>query len=173
MRRLMLLRHAKAVGPKARDIDRELAPRGREASPRMGAYLKEEHLIPDLALVSASARTRETFDLAQPFLGDVEVRLEPRIYEAAADKLLKVLQEVEPEVRTLLMIGHNPGFQDLARLLAGHGDRYAYQRMVQKFPTAALAIIDCPVESWADVSPGSGRLDRFVTPKSLGAAEDD
>ena len=71
------------------------------------------------------------------------------------------------------MIGHNPGFEDLAKLLVGHGDRYAFARLTQKYPTAGLAVIDFDRENWSEIAPRSGRLDRFVTPKSLGAEEDD
>jgi phosphohistidine phosphatase len=173
MRRLMLLRHAKAGPPSAQDIDRPLAERGREAAPLMGAYLKEEQLFPDLALVSSATRTRETWDLLQPHLGEVEVRYEPRIYEASPERLLAVVREVEPDYRTILMVGHNPGFQDLAAQLVNHGDRYAYARLTQKFPTAALAVLDFDGEEWADAAPRTARLDRFVTPKTLGRDEDD
>jgi phosphohistidine phosphatase len=174
MRRLILLRHAKSDWAKDRpDIDRPLATRGREAAPRMATYLKNEQLFPDLALVSPARRTRETWDLLQPAMGEIEARFEPRIYEAPVARLLTVVQEVEPATRTLLMVGHNPGFQDLARLLVGYGDRYAFARMAQKFPTAGLAVIDFAVDSWSEVAPRGGRLDRFVTPKSLGADEDD
>lgn len=174
MRRLLLLRHAKSDWPEGvSDLDRPLAPRGREAAPRMGAYLKDEGLFPDLAIVSAARRTRETWDLVQPLLGEVETRFDGRIYEAPVQRLLTVLREVEAPVRALLMVGHNPGFEDLAKLLTGHGDRYAFARLAQKYPTAGLAVLDFAVESWAEVEPRSGRLDRFVTPKSLGAGEDD
>lgn len=174
MRRLMLLRHAKATAlPGGRDHERPLAPRGREAAPRLGAYLRDEQLFPDLALVSSARRTQETWDLVRPALGEVETRSESRIYEAPAARLLAVAQEVEPACRTLLMVGHNPGFSDLARLLVGHGDRYAFARLSEKYPTAGLAVIDFPVESWREIGPRGGRLDRFVTPKTLGADEDD
>jgi phosphohistidine phosphatase len=173
MRRLMLLRHAKAGPASSPDIDRPLAARGREAAPRMGSYMKQEQLLPDLVLVSSSRRTRETWDLVRPHLGDVEARFEPRIYEAPAERLLAVLREVPDDARGVLMIGHNPGSQDLARLLIGHGDRYAFARMSQKFPTAGLAVLDFDVESWADVDARGGRLDRFVTPHSIGGQEGD
>jgi phosphohistidine phosphatase len=174
MRRLMLLRHAKSAWPDGTsDSDRPLAARGKEAAPRMGAYLADEQLFPDLALVSPARRTRETWDLVRAKLGDAPARFEPRIYEAPAERLLTIVQEVERPVRTLLMIGHNPGFEDLARLLIGHGDRYAFARLAEKYPTAGLAVIDFATESWRDVAPRSGRLDGFVTPKSLGAGEDD
>jgi phosphohistidine phosphatase len=174
MRRLLLLRHAKSDWSKGMlDVERPLARRGTEAAPRMAAYLEDEQLFPDFALVSSARRTRQTWDLVQPALGEVAVQFEPRIYEAPAERLLAVLREVDPDIRTLLLIGHNPGMADLAKLLIGHGDRYAFARMTQKFPTTGLAVIDFAVEDWAAVRSGAGRLDRFVTPKSLGADEDD
>lgn len=155
------------------DVDRPLAPRGRKAAVLMGDYLKDEGLLPDLALVSPAKRTEETWDLVQPALGEVDSRREPRIYEAPAGRLLLVLQEVNPKKRNLLMIGHNPGFEDLAKLLIGDGDPEDFRRLAKKYPSAGLAVIDFPHESWAQVKARSGRLERFVTPKSLGAAGED
>jgi phosphohistidine phosphatase len=174
MRRLMLLRHGKSEWTDGvKDLDRPLAKRGREAVPRVAAHMAEEQLLPDLALVSPARRARETWDLVAPALDGVEARFEPRIYEAPEARLLAVLREVEPEVRTLLMIGHNPGFEDLAARLVGRGDRSASERLSEKFPTAALAVIDFEADSWAEVAAGAGRLERFVTPKSLGTGEDE
>ncbi|MFC4175148.1 SixA phosphatase family protein [Microvirga sp. GCM10011540] len=174
MLRLLLLRHAKAAWPSGvLDVDRPLARRGREAAVRMAHYLKDEDLVPDLVLVSPARRTVETWDLAQPILGDVEARQDGRIYEAPVARLLTVLQEVGPEASTLLMIGHNPGFEDLAALLIADGDRDGMLRMSQKYPTAGLAVIDFPQQTWREVARKSGRLERFATPKSLGDGEDD
>jgi phosphohistidine phosphatase len=173
MRRLMMLRHAKSARPAGvADVDRPLAPRGREAAARMGAYLRGEGLFPDLALVSSSQRTRETWDIVGSALDAVEARFDSRIYEAPPERLLAVVREVEPDVRTLLLVGHNPGFEDLALRLVGHGDRSASERLSEKFPTAALAVIDFDGESWAEVAARAGRLERFVTPKTLGTDED-
>ena len=83
------------------------------------------------------------------------------------------MREAEPGIRTLMMIGHNPGFEELARLLIGEGDMDGILRLGQKYPTAGLAVIDFALEDWADVAHKSGRLERFVTPKSLGNGEDD
>jgi phosphohistidine phosphatase len=174
MRRLLLLRHAKSDWSKGiPDIDRPLAPRGREAAPRMGGYLKEQGLRPDLALVSPALRARQTFELVEPFLDGADMRAEPRLYDAPASRLLTVLREAGAETRTLMMIGHNPGLEELARLLVGAGDRDALSHLAHKYPTAGLAVIDFPGGSWADAAPRAGRLDRFVTPKGLGAGEDD
>jgi phosphohistidine phosphatase len=174
MLRLLLLRHAKAAWPPGiLDLDRPLAQRGRDAAVLMGHYLKSEGLVPDLVLISPSRRTQETWDLVQPIISDVEMRSDGRIYEAPVSRLLQVLQEVAPGIRTVLMIGHNPGFEDLARLLIGEGDREGIQRLNRKYPTTGLAVIDFPQESWSEIKRSGGRLERFVTPKSLGSSEDD
>ncbi|MBF9233458.1 SixA phosphatase family protein [Microvirga alba] len=174
MRRLLLLRHAKADRPPSMlDFDRPLAKRGQAAAVSMGKYLRDEKLLPDLVLVSPSKRTEQTWKSIEPYLGDPESRRDRRIYEATVATLLKVLHEVEPESRTVLMIGHNPGFEDLAQILIGHGDRDGLQRIGLKYPTAGLAIIDFSHGSWAELGRKEGRLERFVTPKSLGEGEDD
>ena len=170
--RLLLLRHGKSAWPNGTDdLERPLAQRGREAAKRMGRYLAQEGLRPDLALVSPARRTQETWGLAEGSLGDVPMRSEPRIYEASPDRLLTVVRAVEPEVSTLLMVGHNPGFEELLRLLVRHEDRSP--GTIRKYPTAGLAVIDVPAASWSELSPRSGRLDRFVTPKTLGLGEDE
>ncbi len=174
MLRLLLLRHAKAAWPPGMlDLDRPLAPRGQVASATMGNYIKSEFLAPDLALVSPARRTQETWEIVHPIIGEVPSRHDGRIYEAPFARLLTVLQEVEPEVRTLMMIGHNPGFEDLASFLIGEGDMEGILRLGSKYPTAGLAVIDFSVETWAEVTRKSGRLERFATPKSIGAGEDD
>ncbi|CAM5200511.1 phosphoglycerate mutase [Bosea thiooxidans] len=175
MRRLMLLRHAKSHWPTGvADRDRPLATRGREAAPVMGRYLAEELLLPDLVLISPAKRTVETWELVAPMLAEKPAtQYEPRIYEAKVERLLDVVQEIEGDVRTLLMIGHNPGFVELATLLTGHGDRYAAARMSQKYPTCGLAVLDFAVDDWRDVAERGGRLDRFVTPASLGEGPDE
>jgi phosphohistidine phosphatase len=174
MLRLLLLRHAKAAWPPGvLDLDRPLAPRGQNAAALMGSYIRSECLAPDLALVSPARRTQETWEIMHPAIGEVPTRHDGRIYEAPVARLLAVLQEVEPEARAVLMIGHNPGFEDLASFLIGEGDMEGILRLGSKYPTAGLAIIDFPHESWAEVTRKSGRLERFVTPKSLGKGEDD
>lgn len=175
MRRLMLLRHAKSNWPTGvADRDRPLAARGREAAPVMGRYLADELLLPDLVLVSPARRTVETWELVAAMLPEKPaVQFEPRIYEAGTDRLLDVVQAIEGDVRTLLMIGHNPGFADLATGLIGHGDRYAAARLGQKYPTCGLAVLDFAVEDWRDVAERGGRLDRFITPASLGEGPDE
>jgi phosphohistidine phosphatase len=175
MRRLMLLRHAKSDWSAAgqRDHERILAPRGREAAPLVGAYMAQHGLTPDKALVSTARRARETWDLVAPaFRKQPAVAYEDRIYEASPKAILSALQETEAGMHALLVVGHNPGLQELSKLLMASGDIDARQRLIEKYPTAGLAVIDFPVDSWSDLHPHGGRLDRFVTPRSLESVPD-
>lgn len=174
MYRLILLRHGKAA-PFAGggDHERPLVQRGREAAARVGRYLADEHLTPDFAAVSDALRTRETWDaVSAEWTHRIPHRLEPRLYEASAESLLALLRQSPDDMRLMLAIGHNPGFVELALMLIGYGDRYAAARLRAKFPTCAFAVLDFDVDSWREVAPGTGRLDRFITPKSLGGEDD-
>ncbi len=169
-RRLILLRHAKSAWPDGvADEERPLADRGRKSAPVIGAYMAREKLIPDLALVSPARRAQETWELVRgPLSKKVAERDTPDIYEVAAGRILEVIRTVKPGIRTLLMVGHNPGMEDLASLLVKDGDADALDRMKEKFPTAGLAVIDFDLEGWDEVAAGTGYLERFVAPRSLG-----
>jgi phosphohistidine phosphatase len=175
MRRLMLLRHAKSDWPgMIADFDRPLAPRGRQAAPAIGQYLKAQGLVPDASLVSPARRTQETWGLVSEALGaDVPMRVEAGIYEAYPEHLLALVRAAGPEVRSLLIVGHNPGLEELAAELAGSGDAEQLKRMQGKYPTCALAVIVFDGDDWASVAPGEGHLDRFVTPASIGNGPDE
>lgn len=174
-RRLMLLRHGKSDWPAGvGDLERPLGKRGRKAGLLMGAYLAESGLVPDLALVSPALRARQTWELALSALPDrVARRDEPRIYEAPAKAILGLIADTEPEVGTLLLVGHNPGLHELARTLIGAGNPADLTRLARKFPTAGLVVIDLNIGQWRDAGPGLGRLERFETPASLGDPDGD
>ena len=170
MRRLMLLRHAKAVplGDLA-DEERPLSGRGREAVPAIGAFMARHALTPGLALISPVLRTRETWELLLPaWPKPPRHRHEPRLYAAPAELLHLLVRETPAEVHSLLLIGHNPGLEQFARALTGSGEADALARFGNKMPTASLAVIDLALDDWKRVAPQSGRLERFVTTKSLG-----
>ena len=170
MRRLMLLRHAKSdwSKPGVPDHDRVLNARGREAAPKVGAYMVRHGLQPDLVVASTATRVRETLDLLLPALKAVpKVVRDARLYEADPGTLLRLARDTPPGVATLLMVGHNPGLADFAALLVGAGDARARARLAEKFPTAALAVIDFPFDGWSALQPKSGRLERFVIPRAL------
>lgn len=168
MRRLILLRHAKSDrAPGVTDLDRPLNPRGQRAAPRMGAYLVAEGLTPDAVVVSPALRTRQTWDAVQTVLKGPEPKIVASIYEAPDSALLAVVQATPDEAGSLLMIGHNPGLQELALRLAGTGDKAGRKRLMLEFPTAAVAVIDFDAARWSAIGSGTGRLDRFAAPKDL------
>lgn len=168
--RLLLLRHAKSAWPEGvADEERPLNGRGREAAQLIGDYLAREGLIPDLALVSTARRTQETWALVRESLPlTPRMRAEPALYAASPQEMLDVLKTVGAEPKTVLMLAHNPGTQELALGLSGaQSDAPAKAAMAEKYPTAGLAIIDFPAAQWPGVRFGGGRLVRFVTPRSL------
>ena len=167
--RLLLLRHAKSAWPpEVPDRDRPLAPRGIKAAPLMAKYMAREKLIPDLALVSDSRRTRETWDLVGSKLpGGIDMRIVPELYEATPTDMVDVLRDSGAGNGTVLLLGHNPGLQELALMLTDGGDAQARAAMTDKFPTGALAVIDFSAADWRSIGIGSGRLERVVTPRSL------
>jgi phosphohistidine phosphatase len=161
MRTLYLLRHAKSSWKDVslRDFDRPLKDRGRKAAKRIGRHLAGEKLKALLMVCSPAARTRETAEIVLKSANlRVEERFEERIYEASLRDLLRVVTEIPDDKQVVLMIGHNPGFEELCVYLTGEGRR---------MPTAALAKITFD-DSWKDIKAGQGTLDWFVTPKELG-----
>lgn len=172
MRRLMLLRHAKSDWgtPGLRDHDRPLNARGRDAAPRMGAYMARHALVPDAVIASTAVRVRETLDLLMPaFDKPPKVVHEAKIYEAAPETLLKTIRDTARGAHSLLLVGHNPGIGELAELLIAAGDVETRQQLIEKYPTGALAVIDFAVDDWTKLHAKGGRLDRFVSPRTLEA----
>jgi phosphohistidine phosphatase len=172
--RLMLLRHAKSekAEPGTRDHERGLNARGQNDAPLIGAYMARHALVPDLVVVSTAERTRETWDrLAAALSARPRVAYEDRLYNAGAEAILALVRKTEPGVRTLLVIGHNPGLLDVARLLIASGDVEARERLNEGLPTSGLAVIDFAAKTWRKLHPHGGRLERFVSPRSLAAAD--
>ena len=172
MKTLLLLRHAKSSwsDPTLPDHDRPLAPRGRKAAPRMGALMRERGHQPDLILCSPAARTRETLSLLGSVGQEVPVIFDPVIYDGEAEELLERIRRLEPPGDTLLVIGHNPTLEDLAGLLVNTdapGDTEALARLRDKFPTAALAVLEADAATWAGVDGGGLRLASFTRPRDL------
>jgi phosphohistidine phosphatase len=171
----MLLRHAKSDWSQAgqRDHDRPLAARGRNAAPQIGTYMARHKLVPDQVLCSTAVRTRQTWDLIVAALPKPpQVTFERRLYEADPDDIIEVIRAAGGGIRSLLVIGHNPGLHEAANLLVASGDLDARERLREKLPTAGLAVIDFAFGSWSKVHPDCGRLDRFVVPRMLEAATD-
>jgi phosphohistidine phosphatase len=155
------------------DHDRPLNRRGQDDAPLIGTYLAHNALIPDRVLCSTAERTRETWDLVANQLSKrPPVDFDDRLYEAGPQAILALLRATAQKVHSLLVIGHNPGMHQLALTLIASGDVEARERLHEKFPTTALAVIDFALDGWAKLHARSGRLDRFVTPRQLATEPD-
>ncbi|MFJ9118439.1 SixA phosphatase family protein [Streptomyces sp. NPDC102394] len=167
LRRLVVLRHAKSAWPAGvPDHERPLAPRGRRDAPAAGRALAETDCLPDLALCSTAVRARQTWELASAQWGTPPpVRRDARLYAAEAADLLDVVREVSPEVETLLLIGHNPGLEDLVLELAGDGLDDALDEVREKFPTSAIAVLAWYGTTWRTLAPGAALLTSMIVPR--------
>ncbi len=173
MHQLLILRHAKSSWDSAAtpDRDRPLNERGRTAAARMRQAMQDLGLTPDMVLVSTARRTMETLEALEPWDDTPLVEPLDSLYLADVTDLLAALHNVAETVRSVLLIGHNPGLHDLAVALAGPqiragGRSDAERALADGFPTAALAEFVI-TGSWWDLRGGGGRLVRFLTPKML------
>jgi len=166
---LFLLRHAKSSWADASlaDHDRPLAPRGKKATSALARHLRKSNVRPALVLCSTAARTRQTLDGVASSLGeDVDMWFEDDLYGAADDELLDRLHRLPSTVPSVMVVGHNPGLEDLALSLIGDGDGDALAHVHAKFPTGALASLLIPGD-WEALSPGVATLTAFVVPRDL------
>jgi phosphohistidine phosphatase len=172
-RSLLLLRHAKAErDPEVEDHERRLAPRGRRDAERMGERIAELGLAPEQVLCSPARRTRETLDRILPHLPDgLAVVVDRELYLASPEQILARIAAVDDRVRTLLVVGHNPGIAELAEELARRGDAEALARLRHKFPTCGLAEIRSPALRWRDLASGGGTLRAFLTPREVAGGD--
>jgi phosphohistidine phosphatase len=173
MRRLLLFRHATAERGALGTSDqaRELTPEGRADATAMGRYIARHAFRPDRVLVSPAVRTRESWTAMQPpALGNIATDLDAAIYDASPEGMLAVVKNAPVAAQTVMLIGHNPGLHQFAVQLTATGDIDVRERLRENFPTSGLAIFDFALESWAALHPRSGRLERFVSPKTISAA---
>lgn len=167
-RQLMLLRHAKSDWPDVSDHARPLAKRGRHDAPAVGRWLREHGYLPDVVVCSTALRTRQTWELMAPELGgSPSVTFEPRAYEASAQTLLYLAQELPGACRSALLIGHNPAISQLAASLAEPpASDDPLPSAVLRFPTAAIAVLEFTGD-WPALAPGQARLLGFTAPADL------
>lgn len=161
MKTLYLLRHAKSSWADATmaDFDRPLNERGKRAAETIGKYLNSNDITPELILCSPALRTRETLALVTKAAEwNTEVRYDERIYEASSSRLAEVISEIENDRNTVMLIGHNPGLEELLLLLTG-------QR--QEMSTGTLAKIVFDTMSWATAVDTRGALEWIVSPREL------
>jgi phosphohistidine phosphatase len=167
-RELLILRHAKSAWdtPAATDYDRPLNGRGKRDAPRMGAWLHAQGLVPDHVVASPARRARQTARRACKALGldPEQVDWQTRLYLADLSTLLAVLADCPGDARRVLLVGHNPGLEELLVYLGGHD--LPPPPGGKRLPTATVARLDLP-EDWADLAAGSGELRAWVRPRDL------
>ena len=158
-RRLVLMRHAKAVDVAATDASRPLSDRGRRDAAAAGGWLAAQGVRPDHALVSSAVRTRETWEQVAAAAGwDLEPVLDQGLYEAGTDSVLDLVRLVDPGVATLVVVGHNPTTGSLAELLDdGEGDPDAVTGLLTGYPTAAVTVY-AVAPAWADLAERSATV---------------
>lgn len=168
MRRLLLLRHARAEpAGHAPDFDRALTAAGRADARTMGAFLAAREIAPGLALLSPARRAAKTWELARAELSTAcEEKIDPRLYDAPGGEVLEICRRIASRFQAAVLIGHNPGFEALALAFTGNALRTDTRYIREKFAPGALATIDFDVSEWDEIDPGKGVLAFFVTPAS-------
>jgi phosphohistidine phosphatase len=159
---LLILRHAKSSWkqPELPDHDRPLNKRGKKDAPRMGRLIHQLQLVPDLILSSTAVRARSTaLAVAEACKNSAELRLLRDLYLAEPDDYAQVLATLDERYRSVMIVGHNPGLEDLVEALTG---------LHEILPTAALARVALPIDGWSEMSlDGSARLEQLWRPKEL------
>lgn len=174
MKTLALFRHAKSdwTDARARDFDRPLNARGKRGAAAMGQHIRQGCWRFDRIIASPAVRVTETVEVASRAWGrSFPVEWDRRIYLASSATLIDLLREIEGDPASLLMIGHNPGLEDLIfDLVPDDGSSPLRAVVEQKFPTATFAVLECAVDRWADIEPGCARLTTLTRPRDLDPA---
>jgi phosphohistidine phosphatase len=161
MKTVLLMRHAKSDwGTQyATDLDRPLNARGQRDAPMMAAFLASHKLLPEIIISSPAQRARSTAETVASVRDfDGELIFDRRIYLASPDMLVEVIRELPDEVETAMLVGHNPGMEDMIMMLCGGNAR---------MPTAAIAGLRMYAESWPEVRGGDAYLQWLIKPKIL------
>jgi phosphohistidine phosphatase len=174
MRRLFLVRHAKAELSAGRDdYARKLTDRGRTDARRVASALAARGFLPDVLIHSGAARAKQTAEIFAAEWGrKVALEKDTHLYDASLAMLLDRTRALADAHRQVGLVGHNPGFGELATALAGAGAKPDVQRLAAKYPTGAVAALDFSIERWAEVERNSGMLALYLTPAELGADAD-
>lgn len=173
MKTLTLLRHAKSGwdDPVARDFDRPLNPKGQRAAALIGRHLQAIDARFDHIIASPAVRVVETIDhVAKSYGATITPEWERRIYLASAATLLDLIGALPASATSVLMVGHNPGLEDLALMLAREDGSAGRVAIEEKFPTASLAELQFEGDDWSAVAAGTGTLARFTRPRDLDPA---
>lgn len=162
MKTLLLMRHAKSSWENDRlaDYDRPLNDRGRHDAPRMGKLLREQDLVPDLIITSSARRAAKTAEIvAEAARFDGELRSSESLYLAEPGHYVTLARQTPAAIETLMLVGHNPGIEDLLEWLTG---------VAERMPTAAVACIRLPILDWSKLQTSrTNELVQIWRPREL------
>ena len=174
MRRLFLVRHAKAEPSVGRDdYARKLTERGRADARRVAKALAARHFLPDVLIHSGAARAKQTAEIfAAEWRSKVELEQDTHLYDASLATLLDRTRALRDGHKRVGLVGHNPGLGELATALNGSGAEPERHRLAAKYPTGAVAVLDFSIQHWEQVERNSGMLALYLTPTELEADAD-
>lgn len=174
MKILGLFRHAKSdwQDPRARDFDRPLNARGRKGAAIMGRYVRTQGVKWERMIASPAIRCAETIEIAAEASGrPVAANWDRRIYLASGVTLTDLLREQAGDPASILMVGHNPGLEDLIfDLVPDDGTSPLRDVVEEKFPTASFAVLELAIDRWADLKDNCARLVHLTRPRDLDPA---
>jgi phosphohistidine phosphatase len=174
LKTLTLLRHAKSGwnDPVARDFDRPLNPKGQRAAQLMGQHLRALGLAFDHVVASPAVRVVETIaEVGKGYGTSIDPAWDRRIYLASGVTLLDVVTALPDDADSVLLVGHNPGLEDLALMLVPQdGENPLRDQLETKYPTATVTELALDIDNWADAAVGSATLVRFIRPRDLDPA---
>lgn len=159
MKKLYVMRHAKSSWDDCAlsDFERPLNERGLRTAPLVGELMKQNQFQIDIIISSPAERARQTaVKVKEAASFGSDVIFDEKIYEASPQRLLNILSEIVPTISAVLLVGHNPGLEDLIRILTG---------ALEPMPTAALAVIDLNIENWNELTADTGKLVKVFRPK--------
>lgn len=159
MKTLFVLRHAKSSwdNPDLADFERPLNSRGLDAARFIGELIYDRNLEPQIIVSSPAKRAKQTAVLVKELAGvNKPVAFDERIYEASPLTLFNLIREFDEKYDSVLIVGHNPGFENIVRMLTGES---------VSMPTAALAKINLTAEKWSDLDIDSNELEFLIRPK--------
>ena len=171
IRHLYLLRHAKSSWdqPGQPDHERPLSDRGRQAVKVLARYAEQHRIEPELILCSSSRRTRDTLEGVLP---GREAVIERELFVASSEQLLARLRDVDPGIRSVLIVGHNPAMQMLTLALSGGespgrpAGAEGLEEIRRKLPTGALVTLSFD-QPWSELAHHSAELVDYIRPKAL------
>ena len=161
------MRHAHAANPGfgARDHSRVLTGRGILEAQHMGKIMRDRNWQPKRVIASNASRTTQTAQqVVASFSAKIPLETTEKLYLATASDILSLVQEISDDIRSVLIVAHNPGIHSLAMMLADEGKTADHRLLLKDFPPGSLVVLDFQAESWLDIRSRTGTLRATLTP---------